>query len=1112
MENSSKDIREKKKRQLESDFTETGVVLNTCLKEKFSDVTKILTVYNNVSERVSANMNAVGKIKRDLFECKGLLNCNREELRRLWLELIEQRRCLELIDVLDRLRNTPDALTTLVSARAWPEATNLLLYATELLKSEVAIVPALQVVKTDLAHKHKFIAEQMKNGLRSLLYDKPTSVVLEKYLKEQHHRSANQVQSTESSPDKSFTPNPSRAPVTSHYSSLPLSAWHTALVTESPSDSNMWKDPQRVAAMIALNASSSEPSQKTVVRSDDKWMKELVDLTHCLARLEKLPQILSDWRPQSHLAQMQHSLMGGLQNIFCAPLVVGQGLLGEIHRFIVLKAISAIESKAIAQGDSGALNTVKKPQYLVELLKLVFDAVFIQARACLLIIRTMKAAKPILDDQLAGNCPPAVANSDVCNDIDDDDDSRLNSTCKELDGLTSDYVWSCVQQEIQLLLSIHLNKHVTVEAGVGVINQTQDQQGSDLSNTMNALDVSHLDLNALMGRKRTTAFSFPTTGPLSVSFQKLTGDSSSSSGTNASNPQNGTGSGQPNSVGQNLFSFSNTSHFLSVTSYLRENRMLLESRPDVPRAENTEVNRNRYPVVCYPDQENIISVYRSVMEFVNAVEHEVALIDSSLQAKASPMGIIRRPCQLRIYLKNFIENTYLPDTLIALRGRLQQKLSAPDALNSIVSQQTEKELGLHRPILSAVLAADQCLMEVKRMSIALPEYGTECLQVGITLIQDFIAAMWRVYRNLSEVDSGGTMVPSADWAKDDDVIRFWKEFPVWRRMEAQEARLWASNALLRTTTTKTSDQPGEGASHETNTIDDSRIAPATVAALGLNTDSDISATSDLNARLVIPFANGRRGSLDATNQSDGIDHTHLSGLLYEREATRLAAKEAVQLIHMIGDEVPVNNNNNNNNNGNQIVQHLPTVRNVQMLKVLGRMTESLCWLFRRVLSLDTWLTQVRRRSQLHVRTSSTTTTSAATSAPPRPRPPLVASPFATCAQELNRLSEACLLMTYLEVRIQAYNHFGGLPSNVTYWCPVDDVDVDKYVIDYLIYLEHVQDMLNVVNRLMEQGVAFDQSVYRDLLYLYQRSHPTHAYAKTEESVVKLASVVNKTLA
>ena len=95
------------------------------------------------------------KIKQDLVECKTLLYCNREELRRLWLELVEQRHCIELLDTLDQLQAAPDAIATLVNARAWPDATELMLYTSELLKSEIASIPALQTVKTDLAHKHK---------------------------------------------------------------------------------------------------------------------------------------------------------------------------------------------------------------------------------------------------------------------------------------------------------------------------------------------------------------------------------------------------------------------------------------------------------------------------------------------------------------------------------------------------------------------------------------------------------------------------------------------------------------------------------------------------------------------------------------------------------------------------------------------------------------------------------------------------------------------------------------------------------------------------------------------------------------------------------------------
>ncbi|KAF6779168.1 hypothetical protein AHF37_01338 [Paragonimus kellicotti] len=486
--------------------------------------------------------------------------------------------------------------------------------------------------------------------------------------------------------------------------------------------------------------------------------------------------------------------------------------------------------------------------------------------------------------------------------------------------------------------------------------------------------------------------------------------------------------------------------------------------------------------------------------------------------------------------------------------------------------------------------------------------------------------MWRIYRSLSEVDSSGTTVSSSDWAQDNDVSRFWnevdssgttvsssdwaqdndvsrfwKKFPVWQRMAAHEAYLMASNALLgsqKGNTNSLSPASLSGTSVGINSLpcldssssqsQSGNIAPATAVILGLYCEFDCgTGTTDsrFNTRLVIPFDNGGRGPLDTLNGGDpNVEFTHLSGLLYEREATRLAAKETKQLLHMIKDELPDSSQSGQQQTN---VRQLPTIRNIQLLKILGRMSESLCWLSHRVLNLDTWLKHLRRRAGQGTPTDSSA------------RPPitkqasvglLVDTPFASCAKELARLSEACLLMTYLEVRIQAYNHFGGLPSDVTYWCPVDDVDVDKYVTDFLVYLEHVQDMLvhtfsrhkfrfifdglgdfisqlllrlipmiprmnangnrkmcrnvyrlqqaltsltethesdlirvkqlyelfsmtpeAVVNRLMEQGVAFEESVYRNLLELYQRSHPTHAYARTEESIAKLSTVIKRVL-
>ncbi|OON16965.1 hypothetical protein X801_07204 [Opisthorchis viverrini] len=283
-------------------------------------------------------------------------------------------------------------------------------------------------------------------------------------------------------------------------------------------------------------------------------------------------------------------------------------------------------------------------------------------------------------------------------------------------------------------------------------------------------------------------------------------------------------------------------------------------------------------------------------------------------------------------------------------------------------------------------------------------------------------------------------------------------------MAAHEARIVANTTLL------TSQRDGwallggmvdSGQRSEKSDTGDNdaarRISPATIVTLGLANEYDGSAgcaESQLNTRLVIPFAMERRSgpseTEDAKNNTSGF--THLPGLLHEREATRLAAKETKQLLHMIKDEIP---------ESQQPTQHkgvyqLPVVRNIQILKILGRLSESLCWLAHRVLGLDTWLRHLRRRmvQQHHLTEGSSDGESSKI-----PVTTFLDTPFAACSRELTRVADACLLMVYLEVRIQAYNHFGGLPENVNYSCPVDDVDADKYVTDFLVYLERVQDLL-----------------------------------------------------
>ncbi|VDP61055.1 unnamed protein product [Schistosoma mattheei] len=274
MENSM-DIREKKRRQLEKDFTETGAVLNICLTD---------------------NKTSVAKIQRDLIECKSLLYCNREELRRLWLELVEQRRCLELVDQLDRLRSTPDALGYLVTARAWSEATSLMINSNYMLESEIASIPAVQTLKTDLAHKNKFLIDELRKELNRLLYDKPFILALD-----MHIRNPSRDKSVRSHSDLQNINSLNKVAVT-HFVSLPLSDWYNASVSEPVVDANLYKEPRTVATVIARSTvtashhdddtvDSQQHQQHNSALSHSDWIREIVAVTHCLIRLQKLPQV-----------------------------------------------------------------------------------------------------------------------------------------------------------------------------------------------------------------------------------------------------------------------------------------------------------------------------------------------------------------------------------------------------------------------------------------------------------------------------------------------------------------------------------------------------------------------------------------------------------------------------------------------------------------------------------------------------------------------------------------------------------------------------------------------------------------------------------------------------
>lgn len=1197
LENSSKEVRERKRRHLERDYTETEEVLNVYLNEKYNEVTQILNVYRDVSEDLQKNRKAVQKMKRDIGQCKSLLSFNREELRRLWLELVEQRRALELIEVLDRVKTAPEVLKNLIAAKAWPEATEYLLKMTEIMTKEVEHVPALDTVKAELSVKKRILTEEMRATLFFLVFNQPIALVIN----DKNNRCSLGA-------GMQYSRSSQLTDGVAAFCDLPLSDWRSLSSDPPEVDSSLFKDPQAVAASLLSKrlgsgpfASSKEAKNRMMhhsygganrtrdlmdrmITDKGQWAENIVALTHCLHRLQKLSQAFSSWR----LKTQGNSTAGDLSGLLTSKstrnnneiFVRGRGLIAEIHDSITLPAVAEIERTFVAQGETAPASSLADPTYLVELLQLLFPALCMHFNAFMLVLKTTRKIKE--------------QNPDV--------------SFQFLDVLSEEHIWEYIQMEVRTVLSAHLSNWKPLNNPTLPVT---DIRGSSTSMAaVSNFNASKLDLNALMGKRKV---GFP------AFLSGVTGDSSGSS-----NAQNG-GLNDRSSTSNNgelFFSFSKTAHSLNLNSYLRENRinMPFDLSDDSISIKPLNVEDSGgvqgeavfpYPIVCRPSAGNVKSIYSLVLTFARLIETQSvssqgvvqhalsndgerrllpvpslpegkssigsASIVQGLRGAILAMGAQKMlpkklavRCQLRVFLLSFIDRLYLPNAEVELRQPIVLAVSSPDALTAIISQQTQRELGLQRPILSVAYLTNHALGETKGMAISLPDYAASCAKIGLSVLETFLTWASSVYKSISVLETNGATIPSAEWARDKDLSRFWTNFPVWQRMMAADA--FATVNTAHNVGNPHDFQLDGGASSSKSTIfgdpchpsiSGSSLSSAAAIVLGLSnlglngrSDSTFTGGASLQA---IPFANSvGHGSGAENDRADGdgsgaaVSNGGISKqediLLHEREATRLAVKEMDNLLHIIGDEVGSSNG-----------FCLPTA-DMLTIKSMGRLRESLHWLERCVQNWLVWLEG--NVSDLDM------------------------ALFGKTAEELTSLSDATLLTVYLDVRVQAYNLFGNLPRTANFWCPVDEVDVDSEVTRCLIYWDQLQEVLihsfcpheirfifdglgdfisqiflrlipqitrmnvngnrkmcrniyklqqalalltenhesdlirvkqlyelfyltpeAVVNRVIEQGVAFEVGVYQNLLKLYQRSHPSHDHSRTDDSITKLAQII-----
>lgn len=162
--------REKEKARIEKAFKSSDVKLQDAVKENYQDLTSILTSFSLISDKVNESRSKIKKIKDDLSSCKTLLHCKRDELRRLWIEGVEQKTIAGLLDQIEQVKSVPDKLDNYLAKKHYLHATDLIVSAVAKLESNLSGVEALRDLKIELITRKDTMHEVLIEELNRQIY------------------------------------------------------------------------------------------------------------------------------------------------------------------------------------------------------------------------------------------------------------------------------------------------------------------------------------------------------------------------------------------------------------------------------------------------------------------------------------------------------------------------------------------------------------------------------------------------------------------------------------------------------------------------------------------------------------------------------------------------------------------------------------------------------------------------------------------------------------------------------------------------------------------------------------------------------------------------------
>ena len=180
--------REEEKRKLEAEFKQCDHALDKMVASHQGELSSVMATYSTVSwffflsdcfcpsfVQVSGRLHKARTrltgVRESLVACKELLHYKRDELKKLWLDGVEQKHVLQLLQQVQGIKELPEKISGQLARKEFLTATRGITESLKLLSGTLKDVEALAEVRTELETRQAQLYTRLLEDLTGQLYE-----------------------------------------------------------------------------------------------------------------------------------------------------------------------------------------------------------------------------------------------------------------------------------------------------------------------------------------------------------------------------------------------------------------------------------------------------------------------------------------------------------------------------------------------------------------------------------------------------------------------------------------------------------------------------------------------------------------------------------------------------------------------------------------------------------------------------------------------------------------------------------------------------------------------------------------------------------------------------